>query len=282
MTVSLIINEGKEKARSLAIKAIEFLTHRGHVPLMLKDEADILGRPALAADNDDMANADLLVVFGGDGTILRAARDIKNVKAPFLGVNLGTLGFLATVEPQSMEAAIEQFEQGDYRLTRKKMLFWKIKQGESLLKTGHSLNDIAIGRQGNQRIIQCDIYVNGKYFLSYAADGIIFASPTGSTAYSLSAGGPLVAPECEVLIMTPVSPHSLFDRSVLLSPSDEVTVVLKKEAAVSCDGQNIMEDGFDTVEVVLSDRYVDFIEFDGQGFYKALREKLRTNEPLQF
>lgn len=282
MTVTLVINEAKDKARVLANKAVDILSGKGHAPLMLKEEADLIGKPELAADNDKLANADLLIVFGGDGTILRAVREIKGLKAPLLGVNLGTLGFLATVEPDSFEIAVDKYSSGEYLLVRKKMLAWQVSKQRQLLFQGHSLNDVAISRQGNQRIIHSDIYVNEKYFLSYAADGIIFASPTGSTAYSLSAGGPLVAPECEVLIMTPVSPHSLFDRSVLLSPQDTVTVQLKKEASLICDGQNIVENDFDSVSVSLSDRYIDFVEFEGHGFYRSLREKLRTNEPLQF
>lgn len=282
MTVTLVINEMKDKARSLASKAVDILASKGHVTLMLKEEAAVIGKPELAAANDQLANSDLLMVLGGDGTILRAAREIKGLKAPLLGVNLGTLGFLATVEPDSMEKAVDDFGNGDYFLTRKKMLDWQVLKNSDILFQGQSLNDAAISRQGNQRIIQCDIYVNDKYFLSYAADGIIFASPTGSTAYSLSAGGPLVAPQCEVLIMTPVSPHSLFDRSVLISPKDTVRVQLNKEASLICDGQTIVGNDFDSVKVSLSDKYIDFVEFEGHGFYRSLREKLRINEPLQF
>lgn len=282
MKIALVINEGKEKAKQLAGKAVSQLSEKGHKILMLRAEATAIGKPELTAKADDLAVADLVIVLGGDGTILRAARAIKDVKAPFLGVNLGTLGFLSTVEPESIEEAVERFAKQDFFLTRKKKISWKVSKENDLIASGDSLNDITISRHGNQRIIQCDIYVNDQDFLSYAADGIIFASPTGSTAYSLSAGGPLVSPECDVLVMTPVAPHSLFDRSILLSPKDKVKVSLKMEAFISCDGQSVIRNSFDEVEVCLSDNYIDFVEFEYQRFYKALREKLRINEPLQF
>lgn len=280
MNVALIINGKKEKAKQLATKAVKFLQDNKCNVAMPKEEAEDLEMSEFAASKERLANSDLVIVFGGDGTILRAVREVNYSNAPFIGVNLGKLGFLATVQPEKLTGSIELFLRGKYLVKKKRMLEWDIMQDSKTLVSGMALNDIAISRFRNQRLIRCEVYINGTHFFTYPSDGIVFASPTGSTAYSLSAGGPLVAHNCEVYIMTPVSPHSLFNRSIILAPNDKVEVKVEKDTFVLCDGQDVAKDEFSSLRVGLSDKYINFIDFPDNSFYAALKNKLITPNGL--
>ena len=158
-----------------------------------------------------------LLVLGGDGTLLQAARDMVHKDIPLLGINLGHLGFLAEVDQQSLYSALDKLMAGDYEIEERMMLEGSVYRGQKLIGRDIALNDIVIGRDGHLRVVRFKNYVNDVYLNSYNADGVIISTPTGSTGYSLSAGGPIVSPSAEMTIMTPVAPHTLNTRSVIFS-----------------------------------------------------------------
>lgn len=176
-----------------------------------------------------------VLVLGGDGTLLQAARDIAMRDIPLLGINLGTLGYLAEVDSDNVEAALQHLVKDEYETEQRMMLSGTTTTGDSAF----ALNDIVISRSGSLKVIHYHIYVNGQFLKGYSADGIIIATPTGSTGYNLSAGGPIVEPKAQLMVLTPICPHTLNTRSIVLSAEDEIEIEI-------CEGR---DGGIQTVEV---------------------------------
>lgn len=223
-----------------------------------------------------------IMVLGGDGTLIQAARDVADKCIPLLGVNLGTLGYLAEIEKQNIFPALDKLINNDYVIEKRLMLKGEVyKNGESVLKN-RALNDIVINRDGNLRIIDYDIFVNGEYLVSYSADGIIISTPTGSTGYNLSAGGPIVDPKADILTLTPICSHTLNSKSIVLSASDKVVVKIgpgrkiENEAAVATfdgDTRVSMVTG-DYIEITKSTKRTQIIKLSKISFLEALRNKM--------
>ena len=169
-------------------------------------------------------NTQCIIVLGGDGTLLQAARDVVHKEIPLLGINLGNLGFLAEVDLSSLYSALDQLMADDYEVEERMMLEGRVYRGKELIGKDIALNDIVIGRDGHLRVVRFKNYVNDVYLNSYNADGIIISTPTGSTGYSLSAGGPIVSPNAAMTIMTPIAPHTLNTRSIIFPAQDVITV----------------------------------------------------------
>lgn len=164
-----------------------------------------------------------ILVLGGDGTLLRAARNMMDRDIPLLGINLGTLGYLAEVEIGAIEPALDKLLADDYTREERMMLEGQVhKQGRT--EENYALNDIVITRSGSLQILTFHIYVNGQFLNSFSADGMIVATPTGSTGYNMSAGGPVVEPAANLLLLTPICPHTLNTRSIVLAPEDEIRI----------------------------------------------------------
>jgi NAD+ kinase len=186
--------------------------------------------------------ADLIVSLGGDGTMLRAAREARRRGIPLLGVNLGRMGFLAFAEAGNLKAAVEAIRSGDYMIELRMMLDGAATIGSKALATATALNEIVVEKPTPSRVVDVEVYVGGEEVARYTADGFIIATPTGSTAYSLSAGGPVVEPELNVMILTPVCPHSIRWRSVVVAPTRPVTVrLVEGGGALSADGQHVVQ-----------------------------------------
>ncbi len=224
-----------------------------------------------------LKDIEAVIVLGGDGTMLRAVHSLCGHDIPLLGVNLGTLGFLTEIEKSNVKKAIDRLIEDDYKLERRMMI-----EGSVNDSTFHSLNDVVITRAGFSRIIGLNIYVNEQLLDTYEADGVIVATPTGSTGYNLSAGGPIVSPKSKVIVVTPISPHSLTAKSIVFDSSDKIRIeIVKKrktqdtEAIVSFDGMNNMElSAGDEVNVVASCRSVSLIKLYDLNFYSVLRDKI--------
>ena len=192
-----------------------------------------------------------ILVLGGDGTLLRAARELADRKIPFLGINLGHLGYLAEIERQNVQNALEKLIQDEYTVEERMMLLGSVYVDGSIAEKDVALNDIVINRFGNLRVVNYEIYVNGMYLNSFTADGLIVSTPTGSTGYSLSAGGPIVSPTASMLVLTPICPHDLNGRSIVLSAQDVVEIeVLGNDDA----GQVAVFDGDEAVYMKVGDR----------------------------
>jgi len=220
---------------------------------------------------------DLVLVFGGDGTMLRVAREIAGSRTPILGINIGGLGFLTAVSSSGLEKALAQIWKKEFKYESRALLQADAWCGNRRFKTA-ALNDVVISRGGTSRLIDLDVAVDGEPLARYRCDGLILSSPTGSTAYSLAAGGALVHPTAKVMALTPICPHTLSNRSLLLplSSAVEIRIVNPHPATVlSVDGDLINElDVGDTIWIRQSRRTVRMMHLEGSSFYEALRRKL--------
>lgn len=276
-TVGLFVHPRKDDAIALGRTVAAWLGARGHTLVLDPSEAELL---AGAAPHESLegADLDLMVAIGGDGTVLRATRRAMAAGAAVLGINLGELGYLAEVEPAGWEEALEAYFAGRHRIEERMMVTSSV-AGRGGLPP--ALNEIVIEKQALGRTVRLGVGIDGHHFTSYVADGLIVATPTGSTAYSLSARGPIVAPSHRALVMTPVSPHTLFDRSLVLGPSSTVaiTVMGDRDAAVSIDGQQhgLVAVG-ETVTIGAADQPARFVTFDRRTFHQILKAKFGLND----
>lgn len=253
--------------------------------------AFLSGVSALQTDSgsqDMVKNIDCTIVLGGDGTIIQTANDLMTHGIPILGVNLGTLGFLAEIEKQHVEDALEHLFKDDYRIENRLMIEGNIlysKPQDKDNNMGFALNDVVITRKGFSRIINLGIYVNDVLVDNFLGDGVIISTPTGSTAYNLSAGGPIIMPEADVMVITPICPHSLSPRSVVVPAEDTIKVIVGKskktqeaEAIISLDGNKGIDLGTDDAVLIKKARYyTKLVKLNRTGIYEILRSKLGNN-----
>lgn len=225
---------------------------------------------------------DCVIVLGGDGTLLRAARRVVDRELPLLGVNLGTLGYLAEIDQKGLNPALDQVIGGAYTIEKRMMISGSVYHKGELIASDIALNDIVIARSGAIRVIQYKNYVNGNFLNSYNADGIIIATPTGSTGYSLSAGGPIIAPQASLFLMTPLAPHTLNSRSIVLPDVDRITIEIGEErggesAAASFDGDTTvtMVSG-DHIEITKADKDTRIVKISDMSFFEVLRRKMKN------
>jgi NAD+ kinase len=224
---------------------------------------------------------DLVVVLGGDGTLLSAARVTAAIDVPLLGVNLGSLGFLTDVPPQSLYPVLEAIAEGRAAVEHRALMQCELVRGEEIRGKYFVFNDAVVNKTALARLNTYDLYINKKFVSSYRADGMIIATPTGSTAYSLSAGGPVLMPTVNALVVTPVAPHSLTHRPLVVPDSAEIEILLRSEeevAYLSLDGQPGLDlsDG-DRVRCRRSEHSVNLFR-TGSDFFQVLRSKLKWGE----
>lgn len=235
---------------------------------------EILRREAKATDG--------ILVLGGDGTLLRTARDTVDSQIPVLGINLGTLGYLAEVERGSLGPALDKLVRGEYDVEKRMMLSGQVLRGGQVLEDTCALNDITITRNGRLQMLYFLIYVNGKLLKEYYADGIILATPTGSTGYNMSAGGPIVEPGAEMILLTPICAHTLQTRSVVLRAEDEITIRIRERMGrenqpmeVCFDGsQNLALKPGDEVRITRSEKHIPVIKLGEASFLDVLHRKM--------
>ena len=223
-----------------------------------------------------------LLVLGGDGTLLQASRDVVYREIPMLGINLGTLGFLAEVDKHSVYSALDQLMEDDYEIEERMMLTGTVWHGDKIIGQDIALNDIVICREGPLRVVRFKNYVNDVFLNSYNADGIIIATPTGSTGYSLSCGGPLVSPNAAMTIMTPIAPHTLNTRSIIFPEEDVITVELGEGRRQVHEQGLASFDGDTEIPIVTGDRIVirkasvsvKILKLNHLSFVEVLRQKM--------
>ena len=224
---------------------------------------------------------DLLLVLGGDGTFLKISREYAINQIPILGVNLGTLGFLTEVEIKDIDDAIDKIHKGLYTVEKRQLISGEILRGGQLTEKVVALNEITISKGPLARIINLNAYVDGVYLESYPGDGIIISTPTGSTGYSLSAGGPIVTPALPVSVITPICPHTLHSRSVVVSSDSKIDVTLSstnQEVILTVDGQQgIKLFSGDVISVKGGDYHVSVVRLKGKNFLDILRYKMNNN-----
>jgi NAD+ kinase len=226
---------------------------------------------------EEATNVDAVVAVGGDGTVLRAARIALAYDAPLLGINVGRKGFLAEVEPSRLDEALDVLAAGRWRESSRTTIQARLNDGP----VEGGINDVVVEKTGGHSIISIEVQVDGERFIDYHADGLVFATPTGSTAYNLSAGGPLMDPEVEALIISPVAAHSLFSKALVLRPDARLrcTLVADRPAAVSVDGRDLGTAGTgDVITIQRGSKRVRFIDVSGTSFPHRVKEKFHLNE----
>ena len=229
------------------------------------------------------ADVDCVIVLGGDGTMLQAAVDLSEREIPFLGINLGTLGFLAEVNVSDIEAALDRLIAGEYQIENRMMLYGSSYRENIEKDNARALNDIVITRKGSLQIIYFNIYVNGQFLHRYHADGIIVATPTGSTGYNLSAGGPIVDPKASMILITPVCPHSMHNRSIVLSPEDEITIEIESSREGKVQEVEAIFDGShkvalftgEKIEIRRSHKTTGIVKLSQASFLEILHRKMK-------
>jgi NAD+ kinase len=237
-------------------------------------EAEALGFHTIDAidGSDDDPQPDLIVGIGGDGTLLRGAQLAHQLDVPVIGINLGTVGYLTEVEPENIGGMLRQLAEGDLGEQTRMAVAAVLPDGTVM----RGINDVVMEKVQSQRLVQISVEVNGEFFTTFRSDGIIVATPLGSTAYSLSAGGPVVDPDLDVLILTPVAPHSLMSRPTVFTPETTLrfTVATERQVRVNLDGRvgTVLDEG-ESVEVRAGGRPVRFLTMGTHRFPQAVRHQ---------
>lgn len=278
--VMIVAHHERPEAWKLAELAATWLRDRGHECWMPSAEAEEHGLHHLGADGDP-AGADLVLSLGGDGTMLRAVGLLDGAPVPLLGVNLGRLGYLTEIETHEVESALERFaagsDAGHWHLDQRMMLAVTVIDPDGAERaTWRALNEAVVEKRQSGHTVNLLVRIDGEPFTSYAADGIIVSTPTGSTAYSLSARGPIVSPKHRALLVTPVAPHMLFDRSLVLDPSEtvDVEVLAGRAASVAIDGRPVCDLAASTrVRCVPANETASFVRFGAHHYHQVLKAK---------
>lgn len=270
----LITNEVKDPQGGITQKIISYLENHGASAVCVKNEKQMLMH--FGGQGTDCA-----LVLGGDGTMLRAARNMMDSDIPLVGINLGTLGYLAEVESAHVEEALDKLLQDDFIRENRMMLSGRVEKQEKT-QEDYALNDIVISRCGSLQILTFHIYVNGQFLTTYCADGMIVATPTGSTAYNLSAGGPIVRPGAKMILLTPICPHTLNTRSIVFAPEDEITIEIPRgkdgglqRMEASFDGSHkiTLQTG-DRIVVRRADKTIGILKLNTESFLAVLHKKI--------
>ena len=236
-------------------------------------------------DFSDMPeDIECVLVLGGDGTLLQAARELLQRHIPLLGINLVTLGFLTSAEKSELPKCLDSVLDDSCSIDERMMLEGVAYHGSEKIQMNIALNDVIIARAGFSRLVELKIYVNGELLSIYNADGIIVSTPTGSTGYSLSAGGPIIFPQTDVIVITPICPHSLQARSLVVSGEDRIMIEIgrrrktqKEEAMVTFDGRSAQElETGDRIEIYKAQETTQLIRLKGRSFYQVLQNKIGT------
>jgi NAD+ kinase len=278
-SVLLVAHHERYEAAALARITAEWLAEHGHQAWMTPDDARALALPELASERA-AGEADLVVCLGGDGTMLRTVHLLAGAAVPVIGVNVGLLGYLTEVEPPALAHALERYfagpTVGHWHIDERMMIDLTVRRDGAEVGTWTALNEGVVEKQESGHTVRLQVTIDGAAFTSYAADGLIVATPTGSTAYSLSARGPVLSPRTRAVLLTPVSPHMLFDRSLVLDPAEEaeIEVMGHRPVTLSVDGQPVtsLAEG-DRVAVAPSPHTAQFVRFGERRFHQILKAK---------
>ena len=262
--LGMLVHPEKPEAARLARRLAEICREKG--PALV---------PVDSRNASALADVDVVAVLGGDGTILRALRLMGEKMVPVLGVNLGTMGFLAECAPEALEEAVRRLAAGDYRLEERMLLRVEREGGERAL----ALNDVVVSRGACQRVLQADVTVDGQAAARFSGDGLVVSSPTGSTAYSLSAGGPVVVPQLDCIVLAPVCPHTFSARPMVVSGESQIEAALAPRGAggrlmLSIDGGDGIALERAVIRVRRAQERLPFVRFGENRFFSSLRGKL--------
>lgn len=272
-SVGIVVKPGHEEAMATASELSTWLKGRG---------LRLAGKPVSAGETGETGptlDADLIVVLGGDGTMISTSRMIGDADVFVLGVNYGSLGYLTDFRIEEMFPALESIFGGDYEVDRRVMLEAEHWRGEEKLATGRVLNDVVINKSALARIIQIEVRLNGLYVNSFRADGLIVSTPTGSTAYNLSAGGPIIFPSMNAIVLTPICPFTLTNRPIVVPDRSDIELILENEnegVVLSLDGQiGYTMIAHDRIKIRKSETTFNLIKPANRNYFDVLRDKLK-------
>ena len=276
--IGFVTNIEKDPTLQETKKMVDFVLKKGCEVYVSENFSDVHPDVIATSSSEMYKSVDFVVVIGGDGTILRVARSAAIFDTPILGINFGTLGYLADVEKINAIDAIEKVLNGDFTIENRMMLEPYVERGCVSHEMNLALNEVCITNSVCSRMIKLSVEVNGEYFDTFRADGIIVSTPTGSTAYNLSAGGPILSPHTELMTITHICPHTLYARPFVIDGNDVVRIRVQSNynnVQMSCDGQSTVQMKNDDVIIVKKSRYVTrIIKTTNMNFYDILRRKM--------
>lgn len=272
MIIALFPNESKPQSIPIAKDISEFLRRHGIQIVAREMHAKTLSATSL--DNIDPKKIDFMISLGGDGTILRLVHRHPEIEAPLLGINLGGLGFMADIPLDDIYPSLQDLIEGRYTIQSRLLIEGSTSKGDRC----RAVNDLVIHRAQNPCLVELAIYVDGVYLNTFSADGLIFATPNGSTAYSLAAGGPIVTPELDAIILTPICPHTISNRPIVLMPKREIQV----QYLSAVEPLEISYDGFASLQLSTNEIFTitpskqrfKIVNLSRHDYFSTLREKL--------
>jgi NAD+ kinase len=280
-SVGIVINRTKKNATHVARQIIAWLDQHDITVVEHESQYCSISKDILAETSQKFAGLDALFVLGGDGTLLHSARLVAPYQIPILGINMGFLGFLTEIDLDNLYSSLERLITGEYRIEERMMLHCELKRSDKTIQEFMALNDMVVSKGSFSRMILLDAYVNEQYLDTYSADGIIISTPTGSTAYSLSAGGPIVFPEIELMLITPICPHTLFSRPIVIGANNQIHLILKtdsEDVMLTIDGQHGYKlEREDKIIVKKSSVHTKLVRLNSKTFADILRAKLRES-----
>lgn len=285
--ISLIGKYGDPSVEVTLLSLYHFLKKRGCTIAIDQDTADTLkDKNVETATLDEIGEtSDLVITVGGDGTLLNAVRNLIDYKCPILGINLGRLGFLVDVSPFEMTKRMGEILDGKFEEEHRIMLTARIEHADGSFTESDAFNDVVVHKWEMARMIETETYINGRWLNSMRSDGLIVSSPTGSTAYALSSGGPILEPDMDAMILVPICPHSMSYRPIVIDGDSEIEIIVRETAntkvQLSCDGQiNLPVTNGDKIHIFKKKSIVRIIHPCKHDYFEILRAKLHWGENL--
>ena len=283
LTVGLFPNTKKQSIGTVLGWIVQYFKERNVNVVLPEDAAQKLNCMHLARNLECMKNEITFgITLGGDGTLLNTAREIAPVGIPVCGINMGNLGFLTEIELPDLSVALERLVKGDYYIEERLMLDAVVIRNGSPIYISPALNDVVVAKGGFSRMIKLKLFIDDELTAEYPADGLIIATSTGSTGYSLSSGGPIINPELKVIVITPICPHTLHSRALVISEREEIKLRMQAthdDIVLTVDGQTVYSLRPDDIVVVRRSAFrARFIKFTGKSYYETLRTKLRRGD----
>ncbi len=283
-SVGLIVNRSKWRALQFAQEVIAHLTESGVEVRIDRESAPLIGRDDLACDEAELCGVQMLITLGGDGTILHASHIAAPLGIPILGVHMGRFGFIAEAHPDDLIPNLFALLQGEFETEHRMMVYGEVVRNGEVVFSGDGLNDVVVSKGAMARMLRLETSFGNEHITTYPADGVIVATPTGSTAYSLSAGGPLVDPTVQALLVVPICPHTLAARPLLIPSTETVSFHVETDGGdvlFIADSYRIfpLADG-DIVRVRRADHTTVLVKLGRASFYRKIRERLLWGERL--
>lgn len=283
-TVGLIGKYGDPGVGATLLQISEHLAHH-HCSVMLEQETASmvpdLNIPVASLKKMGQ-ECDLAIIVGGDGTLLNAARKLVDFNVPILGVNLGRLGFLVDISPAELTQRLDEIFAGKYEEEHRILLSVVVNHKDGTISKSDAFNDVVIHKREVARMVETETYIDGKFLNNMRADGLIVSTPTGSTAYALSGGGPILQPDLDAMVLVPICPHTMSFRPIVIDGDSKIEIIIKEstsKAQITCDGQiNLNLDAGDKVLIHKKNKVIRLIHPCKHDYYEILRAKLRWGE----